>query len=314
MLRYSAPGGVFLINAPYAPYEIWHQLPVEVQKDILDKQLELYVIDAYKVAEETGMGRRINTVMQTCFFAISGVLPRDEAIAEIKKSIEKTYGRKGPEIVKKNFEAVDQTLANLHKVEIPAVADSKLKRLSIVSEDATDFVKRVSGLMLGNMGDLLPVSAFPVDGTWPTATSQYEKRAIALEIPEWDSKICIQCNKCAMVCPHAAIRPKYYDAAELEKAPATFKSVDFKSPEIKGKKYTLQVAGEDCTGCTICVMVCPVKDKANPKNKAINMVPLTPVREQERENYKFYLALPDPDRTEQKSDVKTSQFLQPLIE
>ncbi len=315
VLEYAAPGAVFLLNSPFDADQVWDQLPVEVQESILAKNLKFYVIDAYKVAEKTGMGRRINTVMQTCFFAISGVLPRDEAIAQIKKSIEKTYGRKGPEIVKKNFEAVDQTLANLFEAKVPAAVTATLKRPPVVSSEAPDFVQRVTALMLANKGDLLPVSAFPVDGTWPTDTSRWEKRAIALEIPEWDSKICIQCNKCALICPHAAIRPKYYAPEALAGAPETFKSTDFKSPDVKGMKFTLQVAPEDCTGCTLCVMVCPVKDKANPRHKAIDMAPLPPLREKERENYEFFLALPDPDRTTLKpAEVKSSQFFQPLFE
>ena len=315
VLAYAAPGATFLLNSAFPADKVWEELPEEVQSAILEKKLKFYVIDAYDVAHNTGMGRRINTVMQTCFFAISGVLPRDEAIAKIKDSIEKTYGRKGADVVEKNFEAVDHTLAHLYEVKAPGAVNARWKRPPIVSPEAPDFVQRVTALMLSNKGDLLPVSAFPVDGTWPTDTARWEKRAIALDIPEWDAALCIQCNKCALVCPHAAIRPKYYDPAELANAPATFKSVDYKGAEAKGSKYTIQVAPEDCTGCTLCVMVCPAKDKSNPRHKALDMTPLAPVREQERVNYEFFLNLPNPDRTTLKpSEVKSSQFFQPLFE
>ena len=314
VLEYAAPGAVFLLNSPYGPDEVWDKLPVEVQGEILEKKLRFYVIDGYEVGAKTGMGRRINTIMQTCFFAISGVLPREEAIAQIKKSIEKTYGKKGSELVRMNFEAVDQTLANLFEVKVPATATSKLKRPPIVPQEAPDFVQKITAVMLANKGDLLPVSAFPVDGTFATATARWEKRNIALEIPVWDEKLCIQCNKCAMVCPHAAIRVKVYEPAELAKAPATYKSVDYRAPEFKGAKYTVQVAPEDCTGCTLCAVVCPAKDKANPRHKALDMAPQLPLREAERENFKFFLSLPEPDRTKLKTDVKGSQFMQPLFE
>jgi pyruvate-ferredoxin/flavodoxin oxidoreductase len=260
------------------------------------------------------MGTRINTIMQTCFFAISGVLPRDEAIAEIKKSIEKTYGKRGADVVQKNFAAVDGTLANLHEVKVPGAVTAKYQRPPLVSAKAPDFVQHVTSMMLANKGDLLPVSAFPVDGTWPTDTARWEKRNIALEIPVWDEKICIQCNKCAMVCPHAAIRAKVYDPAALGDAPATFKSIDFKGGEFKGMKYTIQVAPEDCTGCSICVEVCPAKDKANPKHKSIDMAPQRPLREAEAANYEFFLNLPEVDRSLVKLDVKGTQFFQPLFE
>ena len=314
MLEYAGPGGTFLLNAPFGPDEIWDQLPREMQEQMIEKQLKFYVIDAYKVAKDTGMGVRINTIMQTCFFAISGVLPRDEAIAEIKKSIEKTYGKKGEEVVKKNFAAVDHTLAHLFEVKVPAKASTARRRPPTVSPESPDFVQRVTAVMLSNKGDLLPVSAFPVDGTWPTATTKWEKRNIALEIPVWDEAICIQCNKCALVCPHAAIRAKVYPPEHLKGAPATYKATDFKAPDYKGWKYTIQVAPEDCTGCTLCVMVCPAKDKANPKHKAIDMAPQMPLREAERENYKFFLDIPEVDRTTVKIDVKGSQFLEPLFE
>ncbi len=314
MLQYAAPGAVFLLNTPHGPDEVWDTLPREVQQDIIDKKLKLYVIDAYKVAKDTGMGVRINTIMQTCFFAISGVLPRDEAIAKIKEAIQKTYGKKGDEIVKLNFNAVDQTLANLHQVEIPGEVTAKESRPPVVSPDAPEFVKKVTAEIIAGRGDYLPVSAFPSDGTWPPGTTKWEKRNIALEIPVWDADLCTQCNKCSIVCPHATIRPKAYDPALLEGAPETFKSADYKAKDFKGMKYTLQVAPEDCTGCRLCFEVCPVKDKKNPKRRAVNMAPQAPLREPERENYEFFLSLPDPDRTKVRLDVKGSQFLRPLFE
>ncbi len=313
MLDYAIPGGTFLLNAPFAKDEVWKNVPRKVQEQIVAKKLKLYAIDAYKVAEETGMGNRINTVMQTCFFAISGVLPREEAIGHIKKAIEKTYGKKGAEVVRRNYAAVDATLENLHEIPVGAATGTGKMRPT-VPEAAPDFVKRVQAVIIEGKGDLLPVSAFPIDGTWPTGTSQWEKRAIALEVPVWDEKICIQCNKCAFVCPHAAIRAKVYDGAALDEAPATFKSIDFKGNEFKGKKYTIQVAPEDCTGCNLCVMICPAKDKSNPKHKAIDMAPMPPLREAEAANYEFFLSLPDPKREEVKLDLKGTQFLQPLFE
>ncbi len=314
VLAYAGPGAVFLLNSPFPADKAWENLPREVQEQIIEKKLKFYVIDAYEVAKATGMGTRINTIMQTCFFAISGVLPREEAIAQIKKAIEKTYGKRGEDVVQKNFAAVDQTLANLHQVTVPAAATATHRRPPMVSDKAPDFVKRVTALMLANQGDLLPVSAFPVDGTWPTDTARWEKRNIALEIPVWDAKICIQCNKCAMVCPHAAIRAKVYEPAELATAPATFKSTDFKGGEFKGMKYTIQVAPEDCTGCSICVAVCPAKDKTNPKHKSIDMAPQRPLRDAEVSNYDFFLNLPEVDRSKVKADVKGTQFFQPLFE
>ena len=314
MAESAAPGATFLLNSIYGPDEVWAHLPREVQAQILEKQLKVYVIDAFKVARETGMGVRINTIMQTCFFAISGVLPRDEAIGHIKKTIEKTYSRKGAEVVRKNFEAVDHTLSHLYEVKVAGRAVSGPPRPPAVSAAAPDFVKRVTALMLAGQGDLLPVSAFPVDGTWPTATAQWEKRAIALEIPAWEPSLCIQCNKCALICPHAAIRPKYVAPAALAGAPATFKTMDFKSADQKGLKYALQTAPDDCTGCSLCVQICPAESKTEKGKKAINMAEVLPLRDAERKNWDFFLALPDPDRTAVKLDVKGTQFLQPLFE
>ncbi len=314
MLEAAGPGATFLLNTPHGADQVWDSLPREVQQSIVDKKLKFFVIDAYDVAKATGMGVRINTIMQTCFFAISGVLPREEAIEQIKKAIKKTYGKKGDAVVKQNFAAVDHTLAHLYEVKVPGTVSALRVMPPTVSAEAPDFVQRVTAVMMEGKGDLLPVSAFPVDGTWPLGTTQWEKRNIALEIPAWDSGICIQCNKCVMACPHAAIRAKVYDPSELSDAPATFKSVDYKGAEYKGQKYTLQVAPEDCTGCMLCVAVCPVKDKSNPKHKAIDMVDQAPLREPEAANYRFFLDLPEVDRTTVKLDVKGSQFLEPLFE
>jgi pyruvate-ferredoxin/flavodoxin oxidoreductase len=314
VLEYAAPGAVFLLNAPYPPGEVWAALPREVQEEILEKRLELYTIDAYKVAAGVGMGGRINTIMQTCFFAISGALPRDEAIAQIKKAIEKSYGKKGHEVVARNFAVVDQAVEHLHRIEVPPAATAARRRPPIVADGAPDFVKRVTAVMLANKGDLLPVSAFPVDGTWPVGTSKWEKRNIAVEMPVWDPAVCIQCNKCALVCPHAAIRAKVYEPSGLAGAPPTFKAVDYRGPDFKGLTYTIQVAPEDCTGCHLCVVVCPAKDKSNPRHKAIDMAAQSPLRDAERENYAFFLGLPDPDRQRVRLDNKGSQFLEPLFE
>jgi pyruvate-ferredoxin/flavodoxin oxidoreductase len=315
MLKNAVPGATFLLNSPYGKEEVWDTLPREVQKQIIDKNLKFYVIDAIKVARETGMGERINSVMQTCFFAISKILPREEAIDQIKKAIKKTYGNKGDVVVQKNYAAVDQTLANLVEVTVPGSVTSKISKPPVVSDKAPDFVKRVSSTIYAQLGDSLPVSAMPVDGTFPTGTAQWEKRNIALEIPVWDEAICIQCAKCAMVCPHAAIRMKVYDGKHLEGAPATFKSCDFKGPEFPGLKMTLQTAPEDCTGCGLCVHICPAKNKQEVRLKAINMMPQRPLREPERRNYEFFLNLPEVDRrTVKVGTIKGSQVLQPLFE
>jgi pyruvate-ferredoxin/flavodoxin oxidoreductase len=314
MVENAAPGATFLLNSPYGVDQVWDHLPKEVQENILSKKLKFYVIDAYKVAKDTGMGLRINTIMQTCFFAVSGVLPREEAIGHIKKTIEKTYSRKGADVVKKNFEAVDHTLAHLYEVKLDGKKVTGKARPPAVAEIAPDFVKRVSGLLLAGKGDSLPVSAFPVDGTWPTGTSKWEKRSIALEIPVWEPSLCIQCNKCSLICPHAAIRPKFYAPEQLAKAPAGFLSMDYKSADEKGKKYTLQVAPDDCTGCSVCVEICPAESKTEKGKKAINMVDALALKEKERKNWDFFLSIPDPDRTKVKLDVKGTQFLEPLFE
>jgi pyruvate-ferredoxin/flavodoxin oxidoreductase len=315
VLEHAAPGATFLLNSPYGPAETWSHFPRELQQRVVERGLRLFVIDAFKVAREAGMGGRINTVMQVCFFALSGVLPREEAIARIKGAIEKTYGKRGEEVVKRNFAAVDASLAQLHEVPTPQTVTATRGRPPIVSDKAPDFVKRVSAVMMAGKGDLLPVSAFPVDGTWPVGTTKWEKRNLALEIPVWDPKVCIQCNQCALVCPHAAIRAKVYSPEALSGAPATFKTDSFRSVDMKGLQYTIQVAPEDCTGCTLCVQICPAKDKTNPRHKAIDMAPQRPLREAERENYAFFLDLPEMDRKALGHvDLKTSQLLEPLFE
>ncbi len=316
VLEAALPGATFLLNAPYEADEVWDKLPRKVQEEIIAKKLDFYVIDAYKIAKEVGLGGRINTIMQTCFFALSGVLPRDEAIAKIKEAIKKTYAKRGEEVVRMNYEAVDQALAHLHKIEVPAEATSTIEMPPVVPPEAPEFVQKVTAKMIARKGDELPVSAMPADGTFPSGTTQWEKRNIALEIPVWEPDLCIQCGKCAMACPHAAIRIKVYDEKYLENAPATFKSTDARGRKFKGMKYTIQVAPEDCVGCMLCVEVCPAHDKANPERKALNMHPQPPLREQERLNWDYFLKeIPDYDRT--KVNVKSvaeSQLLRPLFE
>jgi pyruvate:ferredoxin (flavodoxin) oxidoreductase, homodimeric len=314
VLAAAAEGATVLFNAAFAPGKLWHHLPETARRHIREKNLRCFVIDASKVARECGMGGRINTIMQTCFFALAGVLPRDEAVAQIKKAIRKTYGRKGEAVVQRNFEAVDAALAALCEVPVPAEDGGVLPDPAYPLDAAPDFVKRVTAVMLAGEGDRLPVSAFPVDGTWPVGTSRWEKRNIAEMIPVWDPGLCIQCNKCALVCPHACIRPKFFSPDLLAAAPAHFRSADFRSKDHPGRRYVLQVAPEDCTGCSLCVQVCPVKDKANPRRKALNMEAQAPLRQRERENYDFFLSLPDPDRTTLRAEVKSSQFARPLFE
>ncbi len=314
VLETAQPGATLLLNSIYGPDAIWNQLPREVQERIIELKLRVYCIDAGDVARRAGMGGRINTVMQTCFFALANIFPRDEAIGYIKRQIKKTYGAKGDEVVAKNYAVVDDSLAYLNEVRVPNAASSAIRLPPIVSDRAPDFVQKVTAVMLAGKGDALPVSAFPVDGTWPTATARWEKRNLALEIPSWDASICIQCNKCAMVCPHAAIRVKVYDEGNLKNAPATFKSVDYKANDFGPSKYTVQVAPEDCTGCSLCTEICPAKDKKNPRHKSIEMVAQPPIRAAERENYEFFLGLPEADRTKVPIDVKGAQLLEPLFE
>jgi pyruvate-ferredoxin/flavodoxin oxidoreductase len=315
VLKLAQPGATFLLNSPYGPEEVWDHLPATMQQDLLDKKVRLFIINADPVAEEAGMGRRINTIMQTCFFAISGVLPREEAIAAIKKAIEKTYKKRGEAVVQKNFAAVDAALAHLHEVKLPAKATSKLRLEPPVPAAAPDFVQKVTARIIAGEGDLLPVSALPVDGTFPTATAQWEKRNIALEIPIWDEQLCIQCGKCVLVCPHSVIRAKIYQPELLAKAPSGFKHAQPKWKEFESLRYTLQVAPEDCTGCTLCVQVCPAKSKTEVKHKAINMAAQAPLRVPERENWNFFLSLPEANREQLKTgQVKDVQLLQPLFE
>jgi len=314
MLSALVPGGVFLLNSPFGPDKVWDELPREVQAQLIAKKAKFYVIDAYQVAKETGMGSRMNVIMQVCFFAISKVLPREEAIEAIRQSIRDTYGRKGEDVVKKNMLAVDETLAHLHEVKVPESVTSKIT-IPEVFPGAPKFEREVLGTIYAGRGDELPVSAFSCDGTFPTATAQWEKRNIALEIPAWDEKICIQCGKCAMVCPHAVIRIKVYDSKHLEGAPATFKSCAVRDKEWAGMKYTIQVAPEDCTGCGVCVDICPVKNKAETRLKAINMVPQPPLRAPEKENWEFFLKIPDLDRRKIKvGAIRQQQVQEPLFE
>jgi len=315
MLQYVVPGGVFLLNSTYGPDEVWSHLPRRVQEQIIEKHLRFYVIDGYKVARASGMGGRINTIMQVCFFAISGVLPKDEAIASIKKAIEKTYGSKGDEIVQMNFAAVDRTLAHLFEVRVPDHADSNIEMPPPVAPEAPTFVQDVTAKMIAGLGDSLPVSALPADGTYPTGTAKWEKRNIAQEIPVWDEAVCIQCGKCTLVCPHSVIRIKVYDQKHLESAPSTFKACAARDREWQGLKYTIQVAPEDCTGCGICVDICPAKNKTQTKLKALNMAPQPPLRLPERDNWNFFLTLPEMDRRNLKvGSIRQQQVQEPLFE
>ena len=315
MLSAAVPGATFLLNSPFPQEETWNRLPRAVQQQVIDKKMKVFAIDAYRVAKETGMGARVNTIMQTCFFAISGVLPKDEAIESIKKAIKKEYGRKGDEVVKKNWNAVDQTLANMYEIPVPAEATSAIEMRPPVPEEAPEFVREVLGPMIVFHGDDLPTSKLPADGTFPTDTTQWEKRNIALEIPVWDPEVCIQCGKCGLVCPHAAIRLKAYDPKFLENAPETFKSIKFRGKEFADYVTTIQVAPEDCTGCGMCIEACPAKNKQDPTRKAINLEFQPPLREAERENYRFFLGLPETDRSKLNTkSVRGSQFLQPLFE
>jgi len=315
VLDKAVDGATVLVNAPMPAGEVWAKLPLKIQQIIIKRNLKLYAINAYEVAKETGMGARINTIMQTCFFYLSGILPQDEAIAAIKNAIKKTYGRKGEKIVQMNYNAVDQSIAHLHQIEVPGQADSELRKPPIVPDEAPEFVKNVTARIMAGQGDQLPVSAIPDDGVWPVATTQWEKRNVALEIPVWDPDICIQCAKCSIVCPHAAIRAKVYDPAALTDAPETFKSADAKGKDFAGMKWTIQVAPEDCTGCGACVEACPVKNKVEPGKKAVNMAFQPPLRAAERENYKFFLSLPDWDRTKLNlRTIKGSQLCRPLFE
>ena len=316
MLINAADNAVFLLNTPESVDQVWDSLPKTMQQQMLAKNIRFYVIDGYAVAEKCGMGKRINTIMQTCFFAISGVLPQDQAIEAIKHAVEKTYGKKGRRIVELNFKAIDETLAGLHQVSLPIQVSSHFDIGSRFPESAPDFVQRVTAEIIAGRGDQLPVSAMPVDGTFPTGTTAYEKRNLALEIPVWETDLCTECGKCAMVCPHAAIRSKIYPVEVLENAPETFKHAPMLGKDFPaGLAMTYQVAAEDCTGCSLCVDICPIRDKSNASRKALNMQPQAPLREPERENWDFFLSLPEYDRRQLKlNTIKGAMVLQPLFE
>jgi pyruvate-ferredoxin/flavodoxin oxidoreductase len=315
MLSALVDGGTFLLNSPFGPDEIWDKLPRLVQEQLIARKARFFVIDGYQVARDTGMGSRMNTILQVCFFAISKVLPGEEAIEAIRKSIRDTYGKKGEEIVQKNMKAVDETLAHLHEVKVPSQVTSTFEIPSPFPANAPDFERNVLGTIYGNRGDELPVSAFPVDGTFPTGTAKWEKRNLALEIPVWDTKLCIQCGKCAMVCPHSVIRIKVFDSKELGGAPVTFKSTEARDKEWAGLKYSIQVAPEDCTGCGICVDICPAKNKTAVRLKAINMMPQPPLRAPEAENWDFFLKIPELDRRKIKvGNIRQQQIQEPLFE
>ncbi len=317
ILKAAIPGATLLLNSPYNADTVWEYLPIKVQQQIIDKHLKLYVINASQVARESGMGGRINTIMQVCFFALAGVLPQEEAIAKIKQAIDKTYGKKGVEVVRMNLQAVDNTLDNLHKVNIPQTINnpkSKIQNPKLL-DSAPEFVQEVLGKIMVWEGDDLPVSTLPVDGTFPVGTAKWEKRNVAEEIPVWEPDVCVQCGKCVMVCPHSAIRAKAYQVNELVNAPGTFKSTGAKDKDFANQKFTIQVAPEDCTGCTICVNICPAKNKSEPSLKAINMAQQLPLREQERKNWDFFLSLPNPDRRSLKvNQIRQQQLQEPLFE
>ncbi len=315
LLETAITGATLLINSPFPIDDIWSRLPIQVQTEILAKQIKVYAIDATKVARESGMGNYINTIMQVCFFSLSGVLPKEDAITKIKQAIEKTYAKKGAEIVRLNLKAVDNTLDNLFEVPLGDQANSSVTRQSLIPEAAPDFVRTVLGQMMERHGDDLPVSSLPCDGTYPTGTAKWEKRNIASEIPVWDPEVCIQCGKCIIVCPHAVIRGKTYEPTTLANAPSTFKSVAARDRDFAGLNFTIQVAPEDCTGCGICVDICPAKNKSQPSRRAINMEPQLPLRDQERTNWDFFLNLPNPDRSHLKLHlVRQQQLQEPLFE
>ena len=316
VLQGVEPGGTFLINCPHAPEEAWEHLTLEVQQTIIDRKLNCFVVDAYRIARESGLGMRINTIMQVCFFALSKILPREDAVRHIKETIRQTYGKRGESILEKNFAAVDATLNGLHELRVPAKVTSDRRRVPpLVGTDGSDFVARVTSAIVEGRGDLLPVSALPVDGTFPTGTARFEKRSIAQEIPIWDPQICIQCGLCALVCPHAAIRSKAYPETALQGAPAEFPSQPWKGKELQGQFMTIQVAPDDCTGCGVCVDVCPAKSKEVVKHKAINMEPKTPHLDRERANFEYFISVQEFDRKQLKLDtVKGSQLLEPLFE
>jgi pyruvate-ferredoxin/flavodoxin oxidoreductase len=315
VLEFARPGATFLLNSPWGPGDVWDHLPVEVQRELIEKHIDMWVIDAYRVAREAQLGNRINTVMQPCFFVLSGVLPPDDAIEKIKAAVAKTYGARGQAIVERNFDAIDMSLGALAHVDIPTQVTARVGREQPIPDDAPEFVKRVTSLLMAGEGDLLPVSALPVDGVFPTGTAKYEKRSIAQEIPIFDPDVCIDCGRCAAVCPHATIRMKVYDPSVLADAPEGFKSKSFRSKDVAGMAMTIQVAPDDCTGCGVCVDVCPAKSKSEVRHKAINMEPAADHRPVERRSWEFFLTIPEIDRDALPHDsVKGSQALQPLFE
>ncbi len=315
MLRWAAPKAVFLLNSPVAADKVWDELPEKAQKDIIEKEIQFYVIDASTVARDAGMGRRINTIMQTCFFALSGVLPKDEAIAQIKKAIEKTYSKKGAEIVQLNFKAVDASLDHLYQVKVPAKVSSSKAMAAMVPAHAPEFVQEVTAPMLAGHGDDLPVSKIPVDGTYPSGTAAFEKRNIADFIPLWEPDLCIQCGNCSYVCPHSVIRAKFYNEALLEGAPEGFQSTEVAARGFPETRYTLQIYAEDCTGCEMCVNACPALDPEDKSRKAINMTAKAPILKSAKENVSFFESLPVNDRASiDYSSVRGTQFLEPLFE
>ncbi len=317
ILKAAIPGATLLLNSPYDADSVWENLPLKVQQQIIDQHLKLYVINASQVARESGMGGRINTIMQVCFFALAGVLPQEEAIAKIKQAIDKTYGKKGAEVVRMNLQAVDNTLDNLHKVDVPQTINNQQSKIQNpkLPDSAPEFVREVLSKIMVWEGDDLPVSTLPVDGTFPVGTAKWEKRNVAQEIPVWEPDVCVQCGKCVMVCPHSAIRAKAYQVDELVNAPGTFKSTGAKDKDFANQKFTIQVAPEDCTGCAICVDICPAKNKSEPLRKAINMAQQWPLQEQERKNWDFFLNLPNPDRRSLKlNQIRQQQLQEPLFE
>ncbi len=316
VLETAIEDGTLLINSPYEASEVWDHLPYNVQKTIIEKRLKVYSTNASGVAKESQLGNRINTIMQTCFFALSGVLPRDEAITKIKEFIRKTYGKRGEPVVRQNFAAVDAALAHLHQIAIPPTVTSTQEVTAKVPDDAPEFVRNVTAEIIAGRGDRLPVSAFPEDGTYPVGTTRWEKRNIAQDVPVWEPGLCIECGKCVLVCPHSTIRAKVCGASDLDDAPAGFKSMPAKWREFPDKLYTIQVAVEDCTGCRLCVEVCPAKDKSNVSRKALNMQPQLPLRDRERNNWDYFLKLPDLHKNGLLAfnSVKNVQLLQPLFE
>ncbi|MEI8395314.1 MAG: pyruvate:ferredoxin (flavodoxin) oxidoreductase, partial [Rhodospirillaceae bacterium] len=314
VLEKAHEGAVVLLNAAGSAEEVWASLPRSVQQEAIDKKVRLYAVDATMVARDAGLGRRINTVMQTCFFALSGILSSEDAVQQIKHAIDKTYGRRSEEAVRRNHAAVDRSLAHLVQIPLPDRADSNAERPPAVPVHAPDFVQRVTAMILAGHGDRLPVSAFPVDGTFPLGTSKYEKRSISADVPQWNSELCIQCNKCAMVCPHGVIRVKPCAPEVMAGAPDGMRSLAYKGEEFAGSRYLLAISPEDCTGCTLCVAVCPAKDKANPKRKALEMMPIGEVGPTNRAAFEHFLSIPEAPRAAVPLNVKQVQLFQPLFE